>query len=33
MGYIVLGIDMDGHRDVLDMYVGENESVKYWLSI
>ena len=31
--YIALGIDMDGKRDVLGMYVGENESAKFWLSI
>ncbi len=31
--YVVLGIDMDGHKDVLGMYVGENESAKFWLSI
>jgi Transposase and inactivated derivatives len=31
--YIALGIDMDGHKDVLGMYVGENESSKFWLSI
>jgi transposase-like protein len=31
--YITLGIDMDGRRDVLGMYVGENESAKFWLSI
>lgn len=31
--YIALGIDMDGERDVLGMYVGENESAKFWLSI
>ena len=31
--YIILGIDMDGRRDVLGMYVGENESAKFWLSI
>ena len=24
---------MDGKKDVLGMYVGENESAKYWLSI
>ena len=29
--YIALGIDMEGHRDVLGMYVGENESAKFWL--
>lgn len=26
-------LNMGGHKDVLDMYVGENESAKYWLSI
>ena len=31
--YIVLGIDMDGQKDVLGMYVGENESAKFWLSV
>ena len=31
--YIVPGIDMNGKKDVLGMYVGENESVKFWLSI
>jgi transposase-like protein len=31
--YIALGIDMDGRRNVLGMYVGENESAKFWLSI
>lgn len=31
--YVVLGIDMNGMRDVLGMYVGENESAKFWLSV
>lgn len=31
--YIIIGIDMDGHKDVLGMYVGENESAKFWLSV
>ncbi len=31
--YIALGIDMDGRRDVLGVYVGENESAKFQLSI
>ena len=30
--YIALGIDMNGKKDVLEMYVGENESAKFWLS-
>lgn len=31
--YIALGLDLDGKRDILGMYVGENESAKFWLSI
>lgn len=31
--YIALGIDMNRKKDVLGMYVGENESAKFWLSI
>ena len=31
--YIAIGINMDGIKEVLGMYVGENESAKYWLSI
>lgn len=31
--YIAIGINMDGKKEVLGMYVGENESAKYWLSI
>ena len=31
--YIAIGIDMNGHKDVLGMYVGQNESAKFWLSI
>lgn len=31
--YIAIGIDMDGHKDVLGMYVGQNESAKFWISI
>nr|WP_206457964.1 IS256 family transposase [Anaerovorax sp. IOR16] len=31
--YIALGIDMNGRKDVLGMYVGENENAKFWLSI
>jgi len=30
---IALDIDMNGQKDVLGMYVGENESAKFWLSI
>ena len=31
--YIAIGIDMEGHKDVLGMYVGQNESIKVWISI
>ena len=31
--YIAIGIDMSGYKDVLGMYVGQNESAKFWLSI
>ena len=31
--YIAIGVQMDGIRDVLGMWVGENESAKFWLSI
>jgi len=31
--YVALGIDMEGHKDVLGLYIGTNESSKYWLSI
>ncbi len=31
--YIVLAYTMDGFKEVLGMYVGENESSKYWLMV
>jgi transposase-like protein len=31
--YIAIGIDLDGHKDVLGLWVGQNESSKYWLSV
>lgn len=31
--YIILGISIDGHKDVLSITVGENESAKFWLSV
>ena len=31
--YIAIGIDMEGRKDVLGMYVGQNESAKFWLAI
>ncbi len=29
--YMVIGIDLDGNKDVLGMWIGENESSKFWL--
>lgn len=31
--YVAIGVKMDGIRDVLGMWVGENESAKFWLGI
>lgn len=31
--YIAIGMNMAGIKEVLGMWVGENESAKYWLSI
>ena len=31
--YIAIWIDIEGHKDVLGMYVGQNESEKFWLLI
>ena len=31
--YMVVGIDLDGRKDVLGMWIGGNESAKFWLSV
>ena len=31
--YIILGISCSGHKEVLSIQIGENESAKYWLSV
>ncbi len=31
--YIAIGINMNGFRDVLGMWIGESESAKFWLSV
>ncbi len=31
--YIALGINIEGKRDVLGIYIGENESASFWLSV
>ena len=29
----IIGINLDGHKDCLGMWVCETESAKYWLSV
>ncbi len=31
--YIAIGINLDGKKDVLGMWVGENESARYWATV
>jgi putative transposase len=31
--YVLIGVDMEGKRDVLGFYLGETESAKYWLQV
>ncbi len=31
--YVAIGVKLNGKREVLGMWVGENESAKYWLSV
>ena len=31
--YVVLGIQQDGHKDILGTWIGESESAKFWLSV
>jgi putative transposase len=31
--YMAIGIDLDGNKDVLGIWIGENESAKFWLSV
>ena len=31
--YVVLGIGLDGRKDILGVWIGENESAKFWLSV
>ena len=31
--YVILGINPEGHKEVLTIQIGENESSKYWLSV
>lgn len=31
--YVILGINLDGRKQLLGLWIGENETSKYWLSI
>lgn len=31
--YVVLGVNLDGFKDVLGIWIGENESSKFWLGV
>lgn len=31
--YVVLGITLDGNKDILGIWIGEHESCKFWLSV
>jgi transposase-like protein len=31
--YIVLGVDVNGKKDILGMWIGEEEGAKFWLSV
>ena len=31
--YVVLGVSLDGYKDILGIWIGENESSKFWLGV
>ncbi|MBV1820518.1 IS256 family transposase, partial [Bacteroidales bacterium MSK.15.36] len=31
--YVVLGVDLDGFKDILGIWIGESESSKFWLGV
>jgi putative transposase len=31
--YMAIGVDLDGHKDVLGIWLGEHESAKFWLTV
>lgn len=31
--YVILGVTLDGRKDVISLQIGENESAKYWLGV
>jgi transposase-like protein len=30
---MAIGVDMDGGKDVLGMYIGEHETAKFWMTV
>ena len=32
-GYLALGLNMDGHKELLGMWIPENEGAKFWLNV
>ena len=31
--YVVIGVDIDGNKDILGIWIGENETSKFWLGV
>lgn len=31
--YFIVGVDLEGHKDVLGFYVGDHESARFWLGV
>lgn len=31
--YTCLGVDLEGHKDILGIWIGDNESAKFWISV
>ena len=31
--YVILAVSLTGHKEVLSIHIGENESAKYWLGV
>jgi len=31
--YVVVGIDLEGYKDILGIWIGDNESTKFWLGV
>ena len=31
--HVIMGVNLDGYKEVLGIWLGENESSKYWLNV